>query len=69
MIFTIELELDRVNINQQVKYLDQRSFCVKVTVWTHTYTEDQSLYQFTKILCNNTRCKHTYSQALTLSQC
>ena len=39
MTLTFELDLDRVKMNQQAKYLRQTSFRSKVIVQRHRYTD------------------------------
>jgi len=49
---TYNLDLDRVKVNQLVKYLGQRSFHSKVMV--HRHTTNQLLYRcmVTKVISN-----------------
>jgi len=50
MTLTFQLDLDKVELNQRVKYLGQRSLISEVIVWTqarthaHRHTPDRLLY-------------------------
>jgi len=52
MTMTSELDLNRVKMNQHVKYLGQRSFRSKVIIRTHTHPIECSI-RVTKVVGNN----------------